>query len=188
MRKKVLSLLLVAALGIGGIAAGGYVETETEIASVEAAAKPSASAVASAVKQAYGSDYLPNYRLEKADIRERYGVSSAWYTSAFAEVPMISAHVDELVIIKTKNASAKKKTLKAIRAYQKKLKENTCQYPANLTKIQASKVYTNGKYVCFIMLGTVSDSVLESGDDAKIIKAYQSQNQKAVNAIKKKVK
>ena len=35
--------------------------------------------------------------------------------------------------------------------------QDTCQYPMNQLKIQASKVYVKGNYVCFIMLGTISN-------------------------------
>lgn len=187
MKRKILSLVLAAVLGISGITAGSYAGANTAI-TVEAAAKPSASAVASAVKKVFGSNYLPNYRLGKTEIKDRYGISSAWYTSAFAEVPMISTNVDELVIIKAKNASGKKKALKAIQAYQSKLKNDSFQYPVNMPKVQASRVYTTGNYVCFIMLGKISDSIEASGNDEKMIKAYEQQNQKAVNAIKKKLK
>ena len=50
-------------------------------------------------------------------------------------------------------------------------------------------VYSNGKYVCFFMLGgTVDKSLEENGSEEEIIKAYQQLNKKAVNAVKKKLK
>lgn len=160
-----------------------------ETVSVQAAAKPSASGLAAAVKKAYGENYWPNYQLDKDEIKSKYGVASSLYSSAFAEVPMISAHVDELVIFKAKNKTAKKKILNAVKKYQKNLKEDTMQYPMNLLKIQASKVYVNGNYVCFFMLGgSLDQSVEENGTDEELIKAYQQLNQKAVSTIKKKLK
>lgn len=194
MKKKGMAALFTAAvIGIGSLSMG----VNTDIPSVpfsedleitaQAASAPSAAKLAKAVKKAYGSQYVPNVQLDKDMIKTRYGVSSSWYSSAFAEVPMISAHVDELVIFKAKNASSKKKILSAVKNYQKELKESTMQYPMNLLKIQASKVYTNGNYVCFIMLGQISSSE-EEGTEEEVIKAYQKQNKKAVSAIKKKLK
>ncbi len=145
--------------------------------------------VLAAVKKAYGDSYLPNYKLDKDEIKSKYGVDSSLYASAYAEVPMISAQVDQLVIFKAKNASSKKKILTAVKKYQKDLKADTMQYPMNSLKIQGSKVYANGNYVCFFMLGgSVSKSIEESGSDAKIIKAHQQLNKKAVNTVKNKLK
>lgn len=158
------------------------------VLTVQAAAAPSASSLAKAVKKAYGDDYYPDYKLDKTEIKDKYGVASSLYASAYAQVPMISANVDQLVIFKAKNSSSKKKILSAVKKYQAALKEDTMQYPMNRLKIQGSKVYTKGKYVCFFMLGQISKNVEENGTDEEIIKAYQDQNKKAVNAVKKKLK
>lgn len=194
MKKKGMAALFTAAvIGIGSLSMGvnagipSVPFSEGLEITAQAASAPSASKLAKAVKKAYGDQYVPNVQLDKDMIKTRYGVSSSWYSSAFAEVPMISAHVDELVIFKAKNASSKKKILSAVKNYQKELKESTMQYPMNLLKIQASKVYTNGNYVCFIMLGQISSSE-EEGTEEEVIKAYQQQNKKAVSAIKKKLK
>ena len=163
--------------------------TEAPIVTVQAASAPSASKLAKAVKKAYGNDYLPNYKLGKTDIKDKYGVASSLYSSAYVEVPMMSGHVDELVIFKAKNSASKKKILSAVKKYQKNLKENTLQYPMNVLKIQASKVYTNGKYVCFFMLGGYADSNQEeNSSEEQIIKVDQNMNKKAVNAVKASLK
>lgn len=184
-------MLLTAAVGIGALALPAAVPQETGVFATETAyaATPSASKLASAVKKAYGDSYLPNYKLDKDEIKSKYGVDSSLYASAYAEVPMISAQVDQLVIFKAKNASSKKKILTAVKKYQKDLKADTMQYPMNSLKIQGSKVYANGNYVCFFMLGgSVSKSIEESGSEAEIIKAHQQLNKKAVNTVKNKLK
>lgn len=193
-KKRIAALLLTAAVGFGSITADGGagmpfggIAGAKEI-TVQAASSPSAKTLAKAVKKAYGDDYLPQFELDKDTIKSRYGVSSSWYSSAYAEVPMISAQVDELVIFKAKNSASQKKILSAVKKYQKELKESTMQYPMNVLKIQGSKIYKNGNYVCFIMLGVVGNSVEENGTDEEIIKAHQKQNLKAVKAIKKKLK
>lgn len=195
-KKRITAILLTAAIGMGyaslqmtasdpALESAPGVSAET----VQAASAPSASKLAAAVKKAYGENYWPNYRLDKNEIKEKYGVDSSLYASAYAEVPMISAQVDELVIFKAKNADSKKKILSAVKKYQKDLKEDTMQYPMNLLKIQGSRVYTNGKYVCFFMLGgSISKDLEEDGTDEEMIKAYQQMNKIAVNAVKKKLK
>lgn len=145
---------------------------------------PSLNKVYKAVKKAYGEDYVPSEKLTKNLANEYYGLKSSWYSGLIAERPMISAHADELVIVKAKNASSKKKIKAALTSYQKYLKEDAHQYPANQVKIQASKVYVKGNYVCFFILGTIDNKTEEQGE-AKALAAYKKQNEKAVNAIKK---
>lgn len=145
---------------------------------------PSINKVYQAVKNAYGDNYTPNTRIPNEELKQRYGISSKWYSSAIAEVPMISANADTLVIVKAKNAASKKKIRSALKKYREELIQDTCQYPMNQLKIQASKVYVKGNYVCFIMLGTISNKQEEQSED-KVIAAYKKQNEKAVKAISK---
>lgn len=182
MKKKLLGLLLALVCALTALPAVTALEQPV---TMEAATKksPSISKVYSAVKNAYGDDYLPDVRLSKDEIKARYGISSSWYTSAIAEVPMISANVDTLVIVKAKNADAKKKIKAALKDYRRDLIADTHQYPMNQLKIQASKVYVKGNYVCFIMLGTL-DREQENQEDSKVIAAYKKLNNKAVTAIK----
>ena len=85
--------------------------------------------------------YIPSEKVSKKELKERYGISSKWYSAAIAEVPMISANADTLVIVKAKNAASKKKIRSALKKYREELIQDTCQYPMNQLKIQASKVY-----------------------------------------------
>ncbi len=194
--KGILALFAAAAIGVGAFALNTHTPTSyffvpgsgASVLTAEAAASPSASAVARAVKKAYSGGYIPDYKLSKDEIKTRYGVDSSLYSSAYAQVPMISARVDEIVIFKAKNSDSKKKILAAVKQYQKKLKDDRMQYPSNLLKIQGSKVYKKGRYICFFMMGDVSKSIEESGTEAEIIKEYQNQNKKAVNAVKKAIK
>lgn len=192
--KKTIAFMMAAFLGISSLSVSMYTSKNAQVPdfpteiTAEAAAAPSATTLAAAVKKAYGSNYLPSYQLSASEIKDRYGVSSSLYSNSYAEVPMMTAHVDELAIFQAKNDSAKKRIQKALKKYQTQLKESTLQYPMNQLKIQGSKVYTNGNYVCFIMLGRISKNTEEQGSDSDIIKAYQKQNKKAVKAIKKQLK
>lgn len=189
-KKKTAAIMLTAAIGMGAFSLQAAAPMDVEVVSAKTvSAAPSASKLASAIKKAYGDNYWPDYKLDKDEIKSRYGVDASLYASAYAEVPMISVHVDELVVFKAKNSSSKKKILSAVKKYQKDLKENTLQYPMNLLKIQGSKVYANGNYVCFFMLGgSVDKDIEESGSDEEMIKAYRQLNNIAVNVVKKKLK
>ena len=145
---------------------------------------PSLNKVYKAVKAAYGDDYIPNVKLRKEEANEVYGLKSSWYSGIVAERPMMSAHCDELIIVKAKNNSSKKKIKSALVKYQKALIEDTMQYPVNQTKLQASKIYVKGNYVCFFVLGSIDNKTVEQGE-AKALAAYKKQNEKAVKAINK---
>ena len=189
MKKKLIAML-IACLCV--VEAASVVVPLSEPVTVEAATKkaskkkktPNLNKVYNAVKDAYGKDYIPNSKLSKDEVNVRYGLKKEWYSGVVAELPMISVNADELVIVKAKDADSKKKIKNALKQYQKNLMENMHQYPANQLKVQASKVYVKGNYVCFFVLGSI-DSKTEQKSDEKVIAAYKKQNEKAVNAIKK---
>ena len=189
MKKKLIAML-IACLCV--VEAASVVVPLSEPVTVEAATKkaskkkktPNLNKVYNAVKDAYGKDYIPNSKLSKDEVNARYGLKKEWYSGVVAELPMISVNADELVIVKAKDADSKKKIKNALKQYQKNLMENMHQYPANQLKVQASKVYVKGNYVCFFVLGSI-DSKTEQKSDEKVIAAYKKQNEKAVNAIKK---
>ena len=185
MKKKILALVLAFACVAGACSVETAVQQSNTIEAATKKKAPSLSKVYAAVKKAYGDNYIPNMRLSKDEIKDRYGISSSWYSGAIAEVPMISTHADELVIVKAKNDSAKKKIKSALAAHQKRLKEDTFQYPANQLKLQASRVYVKGNYVCFFALGTISNAQSQQFDESKVIEAYKAENAKAVKAIQK---
>lgn len=191
MKKKNLTAMLIACLCVAQAASvtTPIAEPVTVMAATKTGTKqtkkaPSLNKVYKAVKKAYGKSYTPSVKLSDDDIKNRYGIKSSWYSGAVAELPMMSVHADELVIVKAKNASSKKKIKAALTDYQKKLKEDTHQYPANQVKIQASKVYVKDNYVCFFILGAIDNKTEEQGEE-KALAAYKKQNEKAVNAIKK---
>ena len=145
---------------------------------------PSLNKVYKAVKAAYGDDYIPNVKLRKEEANEVFGLKSSWYSEIISEVSLVNVHCDELVIVKAKNKSSKKKIKSALVKYQKALIEDTMQYPVNQTKLQASKIYVKGNYVCFFVLGSIDNKTVEQGE-AKALAAYKKQNEKAVKAINK---
>lgn len=183
MRKKILVTLLAFSLIAGSITPVSLFSNNTSV--VEAAKKkaPSIKKLYNAIVNKFGDSYLADMPLTKEDIKARYGLSQSWYTDIIAEIPMMSAHVDTLVIAKAKNTNTKKKIKNKLAAYRQGLINDTMQYPMNLLKIQASRVYVKGDYVFFIMLGYVDSNTEETSTEEQVIEAYKAENQKAVDAI-----
>lgn len=189
MKKKLLAML-IACLCVTE-AATVFVPVSEPIR-VEAATKsnkktkkaPSLNKVYKAVKAAYGDDYIPNVRQRKSVANDYYGLKSSWYSEIISEVSLVNVHRDELVIVKAKNDASKKKIKNALKKHRELLKEDAIQYSTNLQKIQASKVFIKGDYVCFFVLGSIDNKTEEQGE-AKALAAYKKQNKKAVKAINK---
>ena len=187
MKKRSMALIAALVVAVGGLVAVSATgcsqknQSGTDTETVQNSPQPDA--VYEAVKAAYGENYLPNMRLTDEEAEARYGITSDLYSSVIAEVPMISAQVDELVLIKAKDEVARDTIEETMTAYQNVLKEDTFQYPANQLKIQASQVYVKGDYVCFLMLGVLDNETMQQADEGKVIEAYKAENEKAVSAI-----
>lgn len=183
MKRQILAAALATAIAVGCVPAS--VELQN-IFTVEAAKKktPTIKKLHNAIVKAYGENYVADVSLTEEEINGRYGLSSNWYTKAVSDVPMISTHVDTLVIVKAKNAKSKKKIKQKLQQYQQTQINDTLQYPMNLLKVQASRVYTKGDYVFFIMLGFIDNTLEETGTEEEQIAAFKEQNQIAVDAVK----
>ena len=72
----------------------------------------------------------------------------------------------------------------ALNAYRDDLVNNSMQYPMNIPKVNASKVYQKGDYVFFIMLGAFAPDDLMA-DDSAAVTFHEEQNQIAIDAIDK---
>ncbi len=185
MRKKLLAVILAASLAAGSAAHVPVFNDNTVLA--EAAKKkvktPSVKKIRKAITDLLGEDYLANMSLTKDEIKQRFGLQPSWYTDVIAEIPMMSAHVDTLVIAKAKNKNTKKKIKKQLSDYRNTLINDTMQYPMNLLKIQASKVYVKDNYVFFLLLGSVDSNTEETATEEQIIEAYKVEIQKITDTI-----
>lgn len=133
-----------------------------------------------AVKEAYGENYIPSQAFDEITLKEVYGLSSDMYDAIIAEGPMISMHVDTFIAVHPTEGNFDN-VVAALEGYRDVLVEDTMQYPMNQIKIQASKVETIGDYVFFIMLG-YGDDTLENEDE--ILASFEEQNDIAIDAIK----
>ena len=185
MRKKLLAVILAASLAAGSAAHVPVFNDNTVMA--EAAKKkaktPSVKKIRKAITDLLGENYLANMSLTKDEIKERFGLQPSWYTDVIAEIPMMTAHVDTLVIAKAKNKNTKKKIKKQLTDYRNILINDTLQYPMNLLKIQASKVYVKDNYVFFLLLGHVDSSSEETSTEEQLIEAYKAEIKKITDTI-----
>ena len=208
-KAKIATLLLVCALALnacgsknnnneGGNASPTLTETPAEPTPTETtednnsgaddnfddlmpAASDELTSIRDAVAAQYGDNYAPSMQYDKETIENLFGVAPELYDYAIAEGPMISAHVDTFAAFHATEGNADA-IEEALNNYRDILVNDTFQYPMNVLKIQASKVYKNGDYVFFIMLGFIEDqsSITE---DEQFIEEYAKLNQLAVDAI-----
>lgn len=139
---------------------------------------------AAAVEAAEGG-YWPDMALQPDMLEMSFGITSDMYEDYMAEMPMMSAHVDTLLIIRAKDDKVEA-VQEALGAYREALVSDTMQYPMNLGKIQASCIEVIGDYVMFVQLGGDTAEVDEQGDEA-VISLCQERNEKVIEAIRAKL-
>lgn len=130
-------------------------------------------------------DYWPNMDIPAEMLEEVYGVAPDLYEEAAAQMPMISANVDTLIIMKAKEGS-EKEVEEALLSYQQYSQEDAVQYPSNIGKILASQVKTFGRYVCFVQLGgdiSRLEEEAEGDGNAAVINHCEQINAKALAEI-----
>lgn len=142
-------------------------------------------AVRDAVVDALGENYLPSMALMPDMLEGIVGIKSDLYDDYLAEMPMISANVDTLLIIKAKDGKVDE-VEKALNNYRDAQISNTMQYPMNIPKIQASRVEKIGNYLCFVMLGGDIMDELEKSDEAAILYC-QGENDRVIEILKEKL-
>ncbi|MCI8515090.1 MAG: DUF4358 domain-containing protein [Lachnospiraceae bacterium] len=135
--------------------------------------------ILAAVKEAYGEDYLPEEALTEETLTQYFGLDMAWVEEYAAEVPLISAHPDRVVIVKATEGNADA-VEEALRAVQENAVNDTMMYPMNVAKIQAGVIVRHEDYVAYFLLGA-PDVNSETEEDAK--KFAEEQVQKAVDAF-----
>ena len=143
--------------------------------------------IKAAIIDAVGEEgYIPNTMpLDQEMLEMSTGVTADMYEDYLAEMPMMSAHVDTLLIIKAKDDKVEDVEA-ALSAYREAKVSDTMQYPANVGKIQASRIERIGNYVCFVQLGGDTMAAAESGDEA-VIEQCQHANELVIEVINQNV-
>lgn len=134
-----------------------------------------------AISGELGDNYWPNMALTADMLEMGYGITADMYDDYMAEIPMMSVQVDSLIIVKAKEGQAEA-VEEALNAYRDNQINNTLQYPSNLSKIQASRVGSAGRWVYFVLLGGDIMEYEEQGDEA-VIEYCQQQNDRVIKII-----
>lgn len=168
-----------------GSAAQGSSETGEWSDDIEEGWSDEMTALRQAVVEELGDNYWPNMQMPAEYLEMTYGLSPDLYEDYMGEMPLMSAHVDTLLIVKAAEGQADA-VEEALQAYRTDLVENGRQYPMNVGRVLASSVERIDDYVCFVLLGGDTTDAEEGGDEA-VIAHCQSINQRAIDAIKNSV-
>lgn len=180
-----LAALVVASLAVGcgrdesSSVAPGSSSSASQGSSASQEAEPTLEELHTAVKNAYGDNYLPSMSLDATAMTEQVGLTMDNVEEFIAEGPMISAHVDTFIAIKAKEGKGADVETE-LNAYRDYLVSESLQYPGNMAKVNASRVFRHGDYVFFIMLGAMNDAA-ETDEEAATF--AEEQTQIAVDAI-----
>lgn len=162
--KKIITVMMSVVLALGVFAGCSSADGEKE--NPGNASNVTLEEIHTAVKEAYGENYLPNMEIPADILEAEFGLTKDLYAEVKAEQPMISTHVDRVVIVKAAEGKADAVEEALVEAREKKVND-TMQYPMNLAKIAASKVLRNGDYVAFLMVGAINDAAEVTEEDAK---------------------
>ncbi len=192
MKKKILALILAAAMTASLAACGGNDNTvdtgdDTSVDTSASVKDVSIEELHTAIKDAYGEGYVPNMPIDAEMLASIYGIEAGWVEEFVAEMPMIMTHVDTLIIVKPTEGNTEN-VLDALNSYYDYLNNDSMQYPMNIEKVRAAQVFEKGGYVFFIMLGMMSDEALYAeGTEEEIAKIQYDEavanNKKAIDAI-----
>ncbi len=146
--------------------------------------------VRNAIVKMYGDTYYPNMKIHEDEaylgtyMADTLKLDAAWVSDIVIEVPMISANVDTLVLVKPSEGNAEN-VLTALNNYKTYLVEETNQYPFNVARVKTALVQQVGDYVCFVILGGALDDPESYGltTEEAIEEFYTQMNMNAVYAI-----
>ena len=129
-----------------------------------------------AVVEQLGDGCWPDMQLLPDMLEMSFGIASDMYDDYMAEMPMISANVDTLLIVRAKDGKVDA-VREAVEAYRDVQVNNSMQYPMNVGKVQASRIETIGSYVIFVQLGGDVQDALEEGDEAVVAQCQEVNDQ-----------
>ncbi len=143
------------------------------------------------ILKTYGTTYYPDVKIHEDEtylstyLSDTLKIDAAWVEDIIIEVPMISANVDELILVKPTEGNAEN-VLNALKAYKTYLVEGTRQYPMNEGRVRTAAVEQVGEYVCFSILGGAVDNPEDMGitTEEELDEYYGLMNENAINAIK----
>ncbi len=187
---KKITALFVALLMISIVFAGCTTTSTTEATTTEATTQATTETpkdytvdeILDAIKEAYGESYLPNMEIDETMLTDTFGIDMSKVEDVAAEMPMIGFHPDRVIVIKAVSGEGEA-IEEELNAAKETLINESLQYPANLAKVNATKVIRHGDYVCFLLVGAPDDVSETEEDAAKFAEDEVSKAVDAVNAL-----
>lgn len=102
-----------------------------------------------------------------------YGISPDLTVDYYGKGPLISTHIDKLLIVQAKPESADDVEA-ALNKYREDFLDERNQYPSNAAKAKAAQVYRNGNYVSLIVLGEMN---MDAEDEERYNTALEANNE-----------
>jgi len=144
--------------------------------------------IRNAIAKAYGPAYTPSAKVH-ADteylnmyMADTLKLDAAWVKDIIIEIPMISAHVDMLILVNPTEGNAEN-VLNTLKAYKTYLVEESRQYPMNEARVKSAVIEQVGDYVCFSILGGVVEDPESFPTDEELENHYADQNMYAIYAL-----
>lgn len=174
-KKKIISLLIVAALGATMLPSCGEKEPTGEVTKTFS----SMADIGKAVKEGLGGNYFGDMTIDSEVLDAMFGVKAEWVDDYFGEMAQISAeHNDRFVLVKATEGHATD-VENAFNDYMEFDFNSERQYPQHVQKTKAAQVYRNNDYVALVITGPVDDSA----DDSTNYNNALESNLKAISII-----
>lgn len=142
--------------------------------------EPPVEDILKAVQEAYGEDYLPDSDLDEEMLSQFMGIDTTLMESFAAQMPMISAHPDLVVIAKAAEGKGDALEEELLRV-RTALVEDQMIYPMNIAKTQACRVVRKGDYAALLLVGAVD--MREDATEEEQLSFAKEEVQKAVDAF-----
>lgn len=191
MKKRILALLMAAMMCASLLTACGSNEegsNNQENNSQEETVKEVAlDEIVSAVKDAYGENYIPSVQIPSDMAPAEYmtdvfGITLDDCEEYYAEIPMMSTHIDTFIVLKAKEGKLESLT-EQLQAYLDIQQNDAMCYPQNAIRIQSAKVFNAGNYAIYMILGAQPDMEASEEDAAKFTDEQVQIGVDAVNAL-----
>ena len=184
MKKRILALMLAAMMCAASFTACSNESSSQEVstnAPVEENVQKDVSLdeIVTAVKEAYGDNYGAGQALDAQMISDLMGINMDDVEESFAEIPMMSAHIDTFIVLKAKEGKIDS-VYEQLNLYRENQLNDTMCYPSNALRIQGSQIMKVGNYAIYMMLGEHA-AVDAAEEDA--VKFAQEQGQIGVDAV-----
>lgn len=134
------------------------------------------------VKTTMGEEYFPNMPLDSTMLEGLTGLTSDMYTSFYAEMPMISAVSDMLIVIEPAEGM-KDAVVEKLNDYKTYQIEDSFQYPTNKIKVQATEVKVIDGLVYYIATFGDTNGLEENEED--LLAKCQENVKKVIDALEK---